>query len=193
MALNALILAGGQGSRMGGCDKGLAMYEGVAFIDHVIRRLNLPLSRIAVSANRNQAEYAKRAAQVFGDLPAYQNCGPLAALASAAETGLAQAGWLLTVPCDTLHLPQDLCRRLTEAAEHNPDCRAFYAATEARRHYGVMLVHTDLLGSAAAYLDADGRSIQGWLAGQHARPVYFPNEAEFRNYNTLQDMEKPHA
>ncbi|EGZ46083.1 molybdenum cofactor guanylyltransferase MobA [Neisseria wadsworthii] len=193
MALNALILAGGQGSRMGGCDKGLAMYEGAAFIDHIIRRLNVPCAQVAVSANRNQAEYAKRVPLVFGDLPAYQNCGPLAALASAAETVLADVDWLLVVPCDTLHLPQDLCGRLMAAAKQNPGCRAFYAATETHRHHGVMLVHTDLLGSVAAYLDAGGRSIRGWLREHRARAVYFPNEAEFRNYNTLQDMENPHA
>ncbi|KPN71702.1 molybdenum cofactor guanylyltransferase [Neisseria sp. 83E34] len=193
MALNALILSGGQGSRMGGCDKGLATYQGEAFVDHIIRRLNLPRAQIAVSANRNQTEYAKRVPLVFGDLPAYQNCGPLAALASAAETVLADAGWLLVVPCDTLHLPQDLCGRLAEAAKRTPDCRAFYAATETQQHYGVMLVHTDLLGSVAAYLDAGGRSIQGWLREQRASAVHFPSEAEFRNYNTLQDMENPHA
>lgn len=189
MALSALILAGGQGSRMGGRNKGLMLYRGMAFVDCVISRLGIPAENIAVSANENLAEYGERVPLVFCDPPGYRRFGPLAALAGAAQTELGHAQWLLVVPCDTLHLPQDLGRRFQAAAQTSPECRAFFAATEKRSHYGVMFIRGALLGTAAGYLNQGGRSIRGWLEAQQARPLMFPCEEAFRNYNTLQDME----
>ncbi|MDO4640143.1 MAG: molybdenum cofactor guanylyltransferase [Neisseria sp.] len=191
MALKALIISGGQASRMGGCDKGLARYREHALIDCVIERLNLPAANLAISANRNEALYAQRAALVFSDLPLYAGCGPLAALASASVTPLAEEKWLLVVPCDTPHLPQNMAHRFLAAVEQSSGCAAFYASTQARSHYSVMLLGRGLLERAASYLDAGKRSLHGWLEAEHARAVVFPHEADFRNYNTLQDLEYP--
>lgn len=194
MALNTLVLSGGQGSRMGGCDKGLAPHQGRPLVGRLIRRLGLAAENTAVSANRNRGEYAAYASLVFGDLPRYAGLGPLAGLASASvHTALRQTDWLLVVPCDTPHLPPDLRDRFLDAAERFPECNAFYAATDTRAHYGVMLLRTALLDTAAAYLNGGGRSICGWLELQSARAVRFEHEEHFRNYNTLQDMELPYA
>lgn len=191
MALKALIMAGGRASRMGGCDKGLARYRERALIDCVIERLNLPTANLAISANRNETLYVQRAALVFSDLPLYAGCGPLAALASAALTPLAEEKWLLVVPCDTPHLPQDMAHHFLTAAEQSPECTAFYASTQERSHYSVMLLGRGLLERAASYLDEGKRSLHGWLEAEHARAVVFPYETDFRNYNTLQDLEHP--
>lgn len=189
MGLRTLIMAGGQASRMGGCDKGLVLYKGGALIDHVIWRLNLPLANIAISANRNKTIYARRAAQVFQDLPLYHGCGPLAALASAAVEMPAQEEWLLVVPCDTPDLPPDMPDYFLKAGVREPECLAFYASTEERSHYSIMLLRPILLHRAARYLLAGKRSLRGWLEEECAQAVVFPNEADFRNYNTLQDLE----
>lgn len=60
MKIFALILAGGQGSRMGGVDKGLVQWHNKALIDHVIEKIRPQVSHIAISANRNLESYAQR-------------------------------------------------------------------------------------------------------------------------------------
>lgn len=73
----ALILAGGQASRMGGEDKGLALLGGKALIDHVIDRVRPQVSHIAISTNWNLEEYARRSPHVFPDARQWQHFGPL--------------------------------------------------------------------------------------------------------------------
>ena len=108
MKINALILAGGQGSRMGGADKGLVLWQGRAFVDYVIDCIRPQVAHIAISANRNLEQYAQRSPHVFADARQWQHLGPLAALCTAAsDFQLASAEWLLIVPCDTPKLPRD--------------------------------------------------------------------------------------
>lgn len=192
MTISALILAGGEGNRMGGKDKGLVACEGRPFIDHVIGRIAPQVSHIAISANRNLEEYAARSPHIFTDARQWQGLGPLAALCtSASDIQLAKADWLLVVPCDTLRLPENLVKTFQLAAQRSPLCSAFYAQTGIQPHYSIMFLRPQLLPSSIAYLNAGMRTIRGWLQQQRARPVEFADEADFVNYNSLQDMEQP--
>ena len=192
MKISALILAGGQGNRMGGQDKGLIEWQGRAFIDHVIDRIKPQVGRIAISANRNLEEYAGRSPHIFADARQWQGLGPLAGLCTAAsDIQLANADWLLVVPCDTLFLPEDLVKTFKLAAQRSPLCSAFYVQTDRQPHYSVMFIRPQLLQSSIAYLNAGLRTIRGWLQQQRARPVQFADDSGFMNYNSLQDMENP--
>ncbi|MDO5639254.1 MAG: molybdenum cofactor guanylyltransferase MobA [Neisseria sp.] len=192
MRVIALILAGGQGSRMGGQDKGLIEWEGRAFIDHVADRIRPQVEHVAISANRNLEKYSARSPHIFTDARQWQGLGPLAALCTAAsDIQLAKADWLLVVPCDTLRLPEDLVQTFKTAAQRSPLCSAFYAQTGNQPHYSVMFIRPQLLPSSITYLNAGMRTIRGWLQQQRARSVLFAQEADFVNYNSLQDMENP--
>ncbi|MCP1660603.1 molybdenum cofactor guanylyltransferase MobA [Neisseria perflava] len=190
MKIYALVLAGGQGRRMGGADKGLALWQGKALIDHVIARIQPQVGHIAISANRNLEEYARRSAHVFSDARQWQQLGPLAALCTAAnDLQLAAADWLLIVACDMPRLPQDLVARFLAVAKRTPLCNAFYVETPVRQHYGVMFIRPQILQSAVPYLYAGMRTIRGWLQQQRARAVNFDSDADFANYNTSEDLE----
>ncbi|MCV6797796.1 NTP transferase domain-containing protein, partial [Achromobacter ruhlandii] len=54
-----LILAGGQGSRMRGSDKGLVLLRGEPLVAHVARRLAPQVGPLLLSANRNADSYAR--------------------------------------------------------------------------------------------------------------------------------------
>ncbi|UOO80821.1 molybdenum cofactor guanylyltransferase [Uruburuella testudinis] len=192
MNVSALILAGGEGRRMSGRDKGLIEWQGRAFVDHVIGRIRPQVGHIAISANRNLEEYAARSAHVFADARQWQGLGPLAALCtSASDIQLAKADWLLVVPCDTLYLPENLVQVFQAAAQRSPLCSAFYAQTDNQQHYSVMFFRPQLLPSSIAYLNAGMRTIRGWLQQQRARSVQFAADACFANYNSPQDMDTP--
>lgn len=190
MKISALVMAGGEGRRMGGQDKGLVEWQGKAFIDHVVGNLKEQVSHIAVSVNRNIDAYAERTPYVFADARQWQGLGPLAALSTAAsDVRLTTADWLLIVPCDTPNLPDDLVVTFLMDVQDYPATAAFYAETDTQAHYGIMFVRPQLLQSTADYLCTGMRTLRGWLEQQHARPVYFSDEAAFSNYNSPQDME----
>ena len=82
--INAVILAGGQGSRLGGLDKGLIELNKRPLIQHVIERIQQQVSNIIISANRNISDYANFGFEVYeDDIPDF--AGPLAGILRALE------------------------------------------------------------------------------------------------------------
>ena len=78
-AITGLVLAGGQGRRMGGQDKGLLTLHGQALAARALQRLAPQVGPTAVSANRHLADYQALGVPVWSDtLP--DQPGPLAGL-----------------------------------------------------------------------------------------------------------------
>lgn len=183
LPLTGLILAGGQGTRMGGRDKGLVNYRGRPLIDHVIHCLAPQVDELLVSANRNLSDYAQRGYPVLTDaVPDFQ--GPLAGVLAGLQR--ARHEWVLTAPCDMPHLPADLAVRLMAAAR--ADCIAV-AADEARTHPAVMLIHVNLADKLAAYLNGGKRSVHGFQENVGFVAVNF-KAAEMQNFNSLDELSR---
>lgn len=183
MALTGLILAGGQGSRMGGRDKGLVEYRGMALIDHVIQYLAPQVDELLVSANRNLGDYAKRGYPVITDtLPDFQ--GPLAGVLAGLQR--AKHEWVLTVPCDMPHLPIDLAERLFAAIQ---GCKIVVAADASHPHPAVMLIHTSLADRLFAYLNSGKRSVHGFQESVGFVAVCF-EATEMQNINSLPELNR---
>ncbi|MDX9994758.1 MAG: molybdenum cofactor guanylyltransferase MobA [Rhodocyclaceae bacterium] len=185
-AISGLILAGGAGRRMGGCDKGLLNYRGRPLVAHVIERLAPQVGSLIVSANRHFDTYA-----AFGhplvrdDEPEYP--GPLAGLAA----GLAACPteWLVCVPCDCPHLPLDLVSRLRSAV--GPTGWLAVASVAGRMQPTFQLCHRALLPPLRAYLAAGERRVGGWCRQQEAIAAEFPDPDAFRNFNTPEELIAP--
>src|SRR3954463_3719960 len=112
--VTGVVLAGGQGSRMGGVDKGLQPFRGKPMVAHVLERLAPQVATILVNANRNVEAYAAFGHRVIADeIEGF--AGPLAGF----ERGLAHASapLIVTAPCDSPFLPVDLVARLRAALE----------------------------------------------------------------------------
>ena len=86
--ITVLILAGGRGSRMGGCDKGLIPILGKPILDHLLARIGLQSQRILISANRNFEHYARYGYPVVRDTVA-GFAGPLAGFLAGFSADLA--------------------------------------------------------------------------------------------------------
>ncbi len=113
-----LLLAGGQGQRMGGRDKGLVEWRGEPLIQHLYR-LTRPLTDdLIISCNRNLEQYAPFADQLVqddeGDFP-----GPYAGIRAALS--VARHDFLLVMPCDTPMLDATLLEGLRRTAAAYPD------------------------------------------------------------------------
>lgn len=182
----AVILAGGQGRRMGGADKGLVDYQGRPLIEWALAALSPQVGDIVISANRNLARYAIYGRRVLSDtLPDFP--GPLAGVLAALDAVTAE--WLLVVPCDTPHLPADLALRLLGAAliENVP---LAVAADEMRVHHSCFLVRTDQRDTLAAFLARGERAVRHWQAGLSSVTVRF-DAACFVNFNAPDDLSAP--
>ncbi|MDN3575528.1 molybdenum cofactor guanylyltransferase MobA [Chitinimonas viridis] len=179
----AVILAGGQGSRMGGLDKGLVPWQGTPLYQHALSRLahqSVRPQRVSLSVNRNLADYAASGLPLLGDSrPGH--AGPLAGI----ETALlhSQSDWLLCLPCDMPLLPTELAARLLSAV--NGTTLAAYATTAEGPQPVCCLLHRSLCSALSRYLDSGQGRVLGWLNTLPAAAVGFDDSASFANFNTL--------
>ncbi len=179
----AVILAGGQGSRMGGADKGLIEYQGRPLIEWVMMALSPQVDELVISANRNLERYAGYGHQVLPDtLPDYP--GPLAGILAALQT--VKADWLVVTPCDTPRLPSDLVARLLDSARHAQVPLAV-ATDESRMHPTCFVVRTDQCDELAACLARGERAVRHWQATLPSVSVRF-DAACLINVNHPEDL-----
>lgn len=184
----AVILAGGQGRRMGGADKGLIDYRGRPLIEWVLAALTPQVDEVVISANRNIDAYAGYGHRVLPDtLPGYP--GPLAGVLAALQA--VNAGWLLVVPCDTPHLPADLAQRLM-AALRTKQLPLAVAADPVRVHHSCFLVRTDQREVLASFLARGERAVRRWQAELPSIAIQF-DAIGFANLNRPEDLSDPAA
>jgi molybdopterin-guanine dinucleotide biosynthesis protein A len=183
--VTGIVLAGGQGRRMGGVDKGLVDLDGRPMVAHVLARLAPQVGDVLINANQNLDRYRAFGFPVVPDAVG-GFAGPLAGL----HAGLTQArgACVVTVPCDSPFLPADLVARL-HAALARDQAELAVAKTFDQPHPVFALVRRDLLANLAAFLANGGRKIDAWYAGLRVVEVPFDDEAEaFRNINTADEL-----
>lgn len=182
-ALTGIILAGGQGRRMGGQDKGLVLFDGIPLYQHVLQRLRPQVDIVMISANRNLDRYQSGGFVVISDtLPDYP--GPLAGMLSgllAAETE-----WIVFCSCDTPFVPVDYVQQLWR---HKQEALAVWARSSERDHPALALLHRSLAQPLADYLQRGERRLMQFLREQGGHAVRVnQDEAAFRNVNTPEDL-----
>ena len=183
--VTGVILAGGQGSRMGGVDKGLQPFRGMPMVAHVIARLAPQVAELLINANRNADAYDTFGYRVIADeIEGF--AGPLAGF----ERGLAHASkeLVVTVPCDSPFLPADLVTRLHGALQA-AGAQLAVAKTGEQAHPVFSLMRRDVHESLRAFLASGQRKIDKWYAALKVVEVAFDDEAEaFLNINTREEL-----
>jgi molybdenum cofactor guanylyltransferase len=183
--ITGLVLAGGQGRRMGNVDKGFVELAGRPLIAHVIDRLVPQVATLVINANRSVERYAAFGYPVVADAIG-GFAGPLAGL----HAGLATAAtpFVATSPCDSPFLPADLVARLAAPFDARPIDVAV-ARTFDQPHPVFALVRRTVLPHLERFLDAGGRKIDAWYASLATAEVSFDDEADaFRNINTPAEL-----
>ncbi len=183
--ITGVVLAGGQGRRMGNIDKGLQMFRGKPLVESVLERIRPQVAEVLINANQNSERYETFGYKVISDLVSGY-AGPLAGLHSALSA--ASHDLVLTVPCDSPFLPQDLAARL-EAACAAQVADVAVARTGRQAHPVFCLVRRELLPHLTSFLDAGGRKIDAWYADLQVAEVAFDDQPEaFANFNTLAEL-----
>jgi molybdopterin-guanine dinucleotide biosynthesis protein A len=165
---------------MGGEDKGLVALNGRAMVEHVVSRLRPQVGKLLISANRNQERYAALGFTVVPDVLAdYQ--GPLAGMAAALQA--ATTPYVVTVPCDSPLIGDDVVARLAQALARD-DADVSVAHDGSRMHPVFLLLKRSLLPSLLDFLDAGERKIDRWFARHRVAQADFQDCPEtFANVN----------
>ena len=192
--ITGLVLAGGQGSRMGGADKGLQALARQPLAQWCTQRLAPQVGTLMVNANRHLDDYAALGYPVITDLAGGADepyPGPMAGFAA----GLAACTtpWLLTVACDTPFFPHDLATHLAQAAADQQTLLAMACTNtdDARRpapQPTFCLLHASLADSARQFVAQGGRRVRQWAAQHHAAMAWFADAGAFYNANTTDEL-----
>jgi molybdopterin-guanine dinucleotide biosynthesis protein A len=185
MNVTGIVLAGGKGTRMGSVDKGLQPLRGKPMVQWVLERLAPQVAEIVINANQNIPAYEKYGHRVVADeIGGF--AGPLAGLHAGLK--FAAQPLVVTVPCDSPFLPQDLVARLREQLGARD---LAVAKTGAQPHPVFALMKREVRESLEAFLASGGRKIDAWYAALKVVEVGFDDEADaFRNINTLEELRR---
>jgi molybdenum cofactor guanylyltransferase len=184
--VTGVILAGGQARRMEGQDKGLVLLNNKPMIEYVIDVLEPQVGTLLINANRNHDKYSKYGFELVSDeLSGYH--GPLAGMASALNK--TKTPYMLTAPCDSPFIPDDLAQRLIVALE-NENADISVAHNGDRLQPVFCLMKKELLASMNDFLNRGERKIDKWF-NQHTLAIadFSDIPKTFDNLNTLEDIQ----
>lgn len=114
--ITGVILAGGQGSRLGHQDKPLLDVGGKRIIEHIISKAQPQVTRLVLNVNRNPHKFASLGLPMIQDRPGAT--GPLVGILSAMEwcqQNNQHSGFVACFPGDVPWFPVDIVTRLLSA------------------------------------------------------------------------------
>lgn len=183
----AVVLAGGDGRRMGG-GKPLASYGRTTLLARAVRLARGYCPTVAVAVRAAEQVGDGLAEPLILDRPGAE--GPIAGLAAALAYAEREGGAkVLTLPCDMPRLPADLCSRL-EAALAASGRVAAVAASGGRLHPVCALWRIEAAQRLEGYLASGRSSLHGFAAACGFSVVdWDPGDADpFANANTPEEL-----
>lgn len=193
--LLGLILAGGQGRRMGGVDKTLLPLGGQPLLARIAQRLRPQCpAGLVLSANGDPARFADIFEGPVLPDPVPGGAGPLAGLLAGLAHGASRPDvtHVLSVSGDVPFLPGDLAARLAASRGGSPIA---VAASGGREHYTAALWPVDLRDDLRSWLAAGERRVGAFIARHGAAVVEWSAEPvdPFLNLNAPEDVARAEA
>lgn len=189
--ITGLILAGGRAQRMGGIDKGLIPFHGKSLIESAIARLKPQVQTIVINANRSITKYATYGYPVIMDeTPDFS--GPLAGFSVGLK--VCKTPYLLTSPCDSPLLPNNLAERLAAEMERG-DFQLVYASSKevdgkVWSQPVFCLMRSNLKDSLDQFLQKGDLKIDRWFKELRSSTVIFDDPQVFANVNTPEELKR---
>jgi molybdopterin-guanine dinucleotide biosynthesis protein A len=182
--ISAVVLAGGQGRRMGQQDKGLVEFKQRPLVSYAIDALAGITTQISISANRNLEQYKQFGYPVITDGRDGFD-GPLAGILAAMQASPAEV--LLVLPCDSPLIQTAHLQRLLDCLQADKNIAVAFDGE--RLHPVVMALKTYLQQNLAEYLNSGERKLQSWLYQHNLATVDFSDQPQvFANINTLDEL-----
>ena len=196
-ALVGVVLAGGEGRRMGaGPPKPLRRLGGRPMVAHVVERLRPQVMDLVIVANDADPAYRRLGAAVVPDPPDIRReaeregrrLGPLAGLLAGMDWATRHhphAGWILTAPADVPFLPLDLTVRLC-GHMHVPEPDVLTVRGEHALGIWSVTLAADL---RRALLEEGLRRVEGFARRHAWAELAWPGDRSvFDNINTPEEL-----
>jgi molybdopterin-guanine dinucleotide biosynthesis protein A len=172
---------------MGGA-KGLLLLDGKPMLAHVMERIAPQASALAINGNGDATRFHALGQPVIADAIAGFP-GPLAGILAGllwARTHHPGASHVLSVPCDTPFLPQDLVERLSgDLAQSRAEIAVARDSETVHPVVGLWpLTSAERLADA---IHSSVRSVQHWLQANRICQTVFA-AGHFRNINTPAEL-----
>ena len=189
--ITGIILAGGRAQRMGGIDKGLIPFHGKPLIESAIAKLKLQVQNIVINANRSITKYATYGYPVVMDeTPDFS--GPLAGFSVGLKA--CKTPYLLTSPCDSPLLPNNLAELLAAEMERGDFQLVYASSKEADGKVWAQpvfcLMRSNLQDSLNQFLQKGDLKIDRWFKELRTSTVVFDDPLVFANVNTPDELKK---
>jgi molybdopterin-guanine dinucleotide biosynthesis protein A len=205
-ALVGVVLAGGEGRRMGeGPKKPLRLLGGRPMVAHVVERLRPQVMDVVVVANDPDPAFARLGVPVIADPTDIRRAarregrrlGPLAGILAGMEWAAKHhphAGWVLTAPADVPFLPLDLTVRLC-GHMHVPEPDVLVIRHGGHREPSLGVWSIGLAADLRRAILEEGVRRVGQFAERHAHAeLRWPGDpAPFMNVNTPEDLQMAEA
>jgi molybdopterin-guanine dinucleotide biosynthesis protein A len=196
-ALVGVVLAGGEGKRMGpGPLKPLRRLAGRTMVAHVVERLRPQVMDLVVIANQPAVAFRALKVPVIADPRDIQRAarrdgrklGPLAGILAGMEWAKAHhphSGWILTAPADVPFLPLDLTVRLCGHL-HVPEPDVLMVRHGRRREHTIAVWSVKLAADLRrAVLQEGVRRVEEFARRYNFAELVWPGPADpFLNVNT---------
>ena len=164
--ISSVILAGGQGLRMDGVDKGLIEFRGLPLVAHVASVIESKVDKIYISANRSFDSYASYGEVISDDLLGFQ--GPLAGISKALK--ICSTKYLLVLPCDSPLVDSKLIDDLISRMKQK-DADICVAHDGSIMHATFALMKSNLGKSLEHFLNDGGRKMALWYRQQNLERI----------------------
>lgn len=189
-----LVLAGGEGRRMGG-NKPFRAFGDTTLIAHVIGVVRGQCGAVMISSNAGADVFGENDAPVVADAPE-PGQGPLGGVLAGLTALPDGIDWLVTFPVDCPFVPGDLVARLVDEARISGG-RAAFVRHAGRDHYLSSAWHRNMAPVIADLLDQNERRVRAPLHAVTATPVVFQDGGDqpalFANANTVEELASLHA
>lgn len=190
LKIAGVIIAGGEGKRLGLPEKPLAPFRGRSLLDTVVDAVRPQVSALALDIrSASAARYAPWSASGIALLhdPFDGEAGPLGGVVAALEwaSGIG-AGWLATFPADTPFLPRNLVDRLSSAVA--PAAPAVATSPGGIESLCALWPVSLRLHLEDGVRSGEFRSVQQTLAALGAAHCVFEDDDAFFNVNTPADL-----
>lgn len=169
--IEGLILAGGRGERLGGQNKASLRFNGRLQIERLWCALRPGVSRVIVSANRDEELYRRLGCEVVADAKlGAEDGGPMAGLH--AVWPLLQKRYLLLLPIDAIDFRCSMLEQMTVLLMQN-DVALVRLASDGREHPTCALIDRHQVTAP----ERPGGSLFGWQSGVPTASLAVASEA----------------
>lgn len=181
-----VILAGGQGKRMGNRDKGAISFKGSPLINHVFDRLAPQVDQTIIAGSK---DYNLGIPAIKDPIEGYQ--GPLMGIYAALlwnEGQTIPADVLITAPVDCPYTPKNLCQMLigdNPTLSHKPK---YLIEGKQMQPTFALWPRTCVADLKTALLSDDVRSMKWWIARIEATEIPYDGPEPLVNFNYPEDM-----